>query len=471
MKRVFLFAVALSFLTSGADELSIDRVIVRQQWPWSTDVKVEYAISGVMDPVDICVEAWNGAERLESPRLNASMRGDIYNIKKGGVKSFTIDPVAAFGTSETALSDFKVKLSTVKSADNMDEVLYKVYDLKTGEKEDVTRAMLLNGEMGAITRDYSALGESFGAAPGKFSTPFDDVLIWTGVTNDVKYKTTHLVMRKIPAKNATYLMGANDCQSLGKNAANQVAHEVSFTNDYYMAVFELTEGQFLTIVTNSQYKIQSTMNYTNATDRYYRPYSARIAEDVAPHVLKSGGKGWPAEGHAIAEDDNILKILRSLTGDTGFDLPTEAVWEFACRAGSTNDLYIGMNRTDELLNMLARWKNNNGNITNPDYNCTAAEGGTAIVGSYAPNVWGLYDMYGNLSEYCLDRYIGDLSAYAGDDPWGPTAAETQKEYWFRVLRGGDCTVDYNYGQYSSYRTYGNISNNGKGGVRLCLTVY
>ena len=471
MKRIFLFAAALSFLASGADELSIDRVIVRQQWPWSTDIKVEYEISGVTDPVDICVEAWNGSERIDSPHLNASMHGDIYNIKKGGVKSFTIDPVAAFGKSEAALSDFKVKLSTVKAADNMDEVLYKVYDLKTGEREDVTRAMLLNGEMGAVSRDYSALGESFGAPPDEFSTPFEDVLIWTGVTNDVKYKTTHLVMRKIPAKNASYLMGTNACQSLGKNSSNQAAHWVSFTNDYYMAVFEFTEGQFLTLVTNSQYSIKSTMNYTNATDRYYRPYYARIAADVAPHVIKSGGKGWPAEGHAIAEDDNILKILRSLTGDTGFDLPTEAVWEFTCRAGSTNDLYIGMNRTDELLNMLARWKNNNGNITNPDYNCTAVEGGTAIVGSYAPNVWGLYDMYGNLSEYCLDRYIGDLSAFAGDDPWGPTSDEATKTYYYRVLRGGDCTVDYNYGQYSSYRTYGDISNNGKGGVRLCLTVY
>ena len=132
MKRVFLFAVALSFLTSGADELSIDRVIVRQQWPWSTDVKVEYEISGVTDPVDICVEAWNGTERLDSPRLNASMHGDIYNITNGGVKSFVIDPVSAFGTSETAISDFKVKLYTVKSADGMDEVLYRIYDLKTG---------------------------------------------------------------------------------------------------------------------------------------------------------------------------------------------------------------------------------------------------------------------------------------------------------------------------------------------------
>ena len=83
MKRMFLFAVALSFFASGAEELSIDRVIVRQQWPWSTDVKVEYEISGVTEPVDICVEAWNGVERLDPARLNASMRGDIYNIKIG----------------------------------------------------------------------------------------------------------------------------------------------------------------------------------------------------------------------------------------------------------------------------------------------------------------------------------------------------------------------------------------------------
>ena len=125
MKRMFLFAVALSFLASSADELSIERVVVRQQWPWSADIKVEYEISGITDPVDICVEAYNGSERLDSSRLNASMRGDIYNIAKGGVKSFVIDPVAAFGTDDAALSDFKVKLSTVKSAGNMDEVLYK----------------------------------------------------------------------------------------------------------------------------------------------------------------------------------------------------------------------------------------------------------------------------------------------------------------------------------------------------------
>lgn len=471
MKRIMFSAIASVSMAFTVSAVTIDRIIVRQQWPWSTDIRVEYEISGIdeNEPVDICVEAFNGKVPLDQERLNSAVSGQIWNIKKGGIGSFTIDPTKAFDTDDVALSDFKVKLSTVKSAENMEEVLYKVYDLKTGDREDVTRAMLLNGEKGAISRDYSALGESFGAEAGEFSTPLEDVLVWTGVTNDVKYKTTHLVMRKIPAKGSSYLMGTNSCQSLGKDSSNQVAHWVSFTNDYYVSVFEVTEGQFLTLITNSNYSIKSTMNYTNATDRYFRPYYGSIMTDIAPHI-----GSWPANGHAIGDDKakSVLHILRTLVSDNGFDLPTEAVWEYACRAGSTNDLYIGKNYSAARLNMVARWSGNNPNKADPvDYNCLASEGGTAIVGSYAPNAWGLYDMYGNLSEMCLDRVCSDLSPYSGDDPWG---AESSNPYYNRVVRGGGCTSTTKEGLYSSYRTQGNsYSNSHKGtsGIRLCLTVY
>ena len=467
--KALKLAAATLAMSCAANAATVERVIARQQWPWSTDVKVEYRLSGVTEATDLVVEAFNGGEALPSAKLAAAIRGATHGITKDGDGSFVIDPVKAFETAEMSLANFKVRLTPQTSAANIGEVLYKIYDLKTGERQDVTRAMLLDGDMGEISQDYSALGESFGAAAGEFSTPLEDVLVWTGVTNGVKYRTTHLVMRKIPADGASYIMGTNAVQSLGKDKISQVAHVVSFTNDYYMSVFELTEGQFLTLITNSSYSITSTMNYTNATDRYLRPYFGRIAVDVAPHVILSGGAGWPRDGHSITSDKNVLKILRNLTNDSGFDLPTEAVWEFACRAGSTNDLYIGKNYSTARLNMLARWKNNKGNDAN--YNCTAAEGGTAIVGSYAPNAWGLYDMYGNLSEYCLDRYIENLSAYSGDDPWGPTSSEATKTYYFRIYRGGDYSVDQNYGHYSSYRNYGDVSNNRKGGVRLCLTVY
>ena len=464
MKAMTMSAVAFAAVAYAACGATVERVIVRQQWPWSTDVKVEYRLSGVTEPTDLVVEALNGSEPIESSALHSAIEGKTFGITTDGDGSFTIDPIKAFGKTSNALANFRVRLTPRASAANIGEVLYKVYDLKSGTCEEVTRAMLLNGEKGAVSTDYSALGQAFGAAADEFSTPLEDVLVWTAVTNDVKYKTTHLVMRKIPAKGKSYTMGANAAQSLGKSSDNQKVHTVSFTNDYYMSVFELTEGQFLTLVTNSSYSIKSTMNFTNATDRYMRPYYAKIGNDVAPHI-----SDWPTGGHVLTTEKSVLHILRTRTHDNGFDMPTEAVWEYACRAGSTNDLYIGQNYSSQRLSMLARWKSNKGNDSN--YNSTSAEGGTAIVGSYAPNAWGLYDMYGNLIEYCLDRYIGDLSAYSGDDPWGPTSSEATKTYYYRVWRGGEYSLDQNYGPYSSYRTFGDVSNNRKGGVRLCLTVY
>ena len=88
----------------------IEQVIVRQQWPWSTDVKVEYKVTGVTSPVDIHVRAFNGETELNSVALAAATKGDLYGIAEDTVGSFVIDPVKAFGTSKIALANFKVKL-------------------------------------------------------------------------------------------------------------------------------------------------------------------------------------------------------------------------------------------------------------------------------------------------------------------------------------------------------------------------
>ena len=210
--KALKLAAATLAMSCAANAATVERVIARQQWPWSTDVKVEYRLSGVTEATDLVVEAFNGGEALPSAKLAAAIRGATHGITKDGDGSFVIDPVKAFGTAEMSLANFKVRLTPQTSAANIGEVLYKIYDLKTGERQDVTRAMLLNGDMGEISQDYSALGESFGAAAGEFSTPLEDVLVWTGVTNGVKYRTTHLVMRKIPADGASYIMGTNAVQ-------------------------------------------------------------------------------------------------------------------------------------------------------------------------------------------------------------------------------------------------------------------
>jgi formylglycine-generating enzyme required for sulfatase activity len=110
---------------------------------------------------------------------------------------------------------------------------------------------------------------------------------------------------------------------------------------------------------------------------------------------------WPATNAVHA--DSFMGKLRAKTGVTGFDLPTEAQWEYACRAGTTTALNSGQNLTspDQDANMAAvgRYRYNYGG-GNPQNGDTSV--GTAEVGSYLPNAYGLYDMHGNVWEWCLD---------------------------------------------------------------------
>ena len=106
----------------------------------------------------------------------------------------------------------------------------------------------------------------------------------------------------------------------------------------------------------------------------------------------------------------------------GFRLPTEAEWEYACRAGTTTPFYTGDNLTTAQANY-------NGNYPYNNYPPGEFIGRTLPVGSFDPNGWGLYDMHGNVCEWCNDWY--DL--YPSDEqtnPQGPPSGT------FRVFRGG-----------------------------------
>ena len=144
--------VLASFLAAASlNAAVIEQVIVRQQWPWSTDVKVEYKLSGVTSPVDISVKAFNGNVELDATRLASAMTGDRFGIAENGVGTIIIDPVKAFVTSKIALANFKVKLSLSESKiQNSQEVLYRILDLEANPVtyEDVRRADFYNGKYG-----------------------------------------------------------------------------------------------------------------------------------------------------------------------------------------------------------------------------------------------------------------------------------------------------------------------------------
>lgn len=134
---------------------------------------------------------------------------------------------------------------------------------------------------------------------------------------------------------------------------------------------------------------------------------------------KTQGDRWPEID--TVDLNSFMGRLRCRTGFDAFDLPTEAEWEYAARAGSkaslTNGQDIMSEGKDDNLAEVARYAGNRGLDTH------------AEVGSYKPNRWGIYDVQGNVFEWCLDRY-GRENGGAQIDPKGPKKGD------LRVLRSG-----------------------------------
>ena len=233
-----------------------------------------------------------------------------------------------------------------------------------------------------------------------------------------EYKTTKLVLRRIPA--GSFTMGS-PAGELGRDG-DEPQHAVTLTKDFYIGVFEVTQKQWERVMGNWP------SYFNNATYRDSRPVEQVSYYDVRENPANSDDPAvyWPSND--LVNADSFMGKLRAKTGEA-FDLPTEAQWERACRAGTTNALNSGMDLTDIYqcpnMDVVGRyWYNGgSGNSANGDDSL-----GSAKVGSYLPNAWGLYDMHGNVWEWCLDWYE---SAPAGAlDPPGPASGSS------RVLRGG-----------------------------------
>jgi formylglycine-generating enzyme required for sulfatase activity len=122
--------------------------------------------------------------------------------------------------------------------------------------------------------------------------------------------------------------------------------------------------------------------------------------------------------------------LSQRTGCT-YTLPSEAQWEYACRAGTTTPFAFGHTLTDELANYNARETYANG--AKGEYRRE-----TTPVGSFPPNAWGLYDMHGNVWEWCLDHWHDSYEGAPGD---GSAWINKDEKEETRLLRGGSWYFD------------------------------
>lgn len=258
-----------------------------------------------------------------------------------------------------------------------------------------------------------------------------------GIGSDV-YRTTKIVMRRIPAKGIVWRMGSSDAD--GVDASDETTHYVKLTKDYWMGVFPLTQGQAASGGWSG--------NYFKGEFAKLRPADMLYFLTLRDNYDTRGvGTNWPAasavDAHAV-RSSSIIGKLRALT-DVEFDLPTEAQWEYACRAGGEPQWYtVGGVAKD--FGVIARYK---GNHTDASATGDPRDGhGSAIVGSYLPNDWGLYDMLGNVYEVCLDRYDAnyampegaDLATTVFEDPVGAVFDGTNVK---RVQRGGEFSSEKN----------------------------
>lgn len=183
-----------------------------------------------------------------------------------------------------------------------------------------------------------------------------------------EYKTTKLVLRRIEKGS---ISGIN-------SGIEDAASSITIDKPYYIGVFEVTVTQYALM------KGWSTRGvFPNGNIKYYD--------------LRGRSTDTNYSDPTAVDPTSVIGILRTKTGVTTFDVPTEAQWEYACRAGTTSDYNNGGSAKTDLAR-LGRYESN----VNDGRGIFAW--GVTTVGSYAPNRWGLYDMHGNVKEWCLEWY-------------------------------------------------------------------
>lgn len=280
----------------------------------------------------------------------------------------------------------------------------------------VVTAWPTNNPPDVIVFDVTA-GSGATSYPVSYYTSLE-ALPYGGVQNFI-YKCDRLVMKKIPR--SSFTMGWLD---IG-------VRQMTFSKDFYMGVYEVTQGHW--------YRVRGTSPEGIVADPQTR--MVRPVTNVSYDHLRgstSAGYDWPNTGSAVSDAVPFLSRLRAKTGFVTIDLPTDAQWEYACRAGTRTTFNSGDfastagGTVNEWLNPLGRYRYNGGwdGVTLPVYATCPPSEATHIVGSYAPNAWGLYDMHGNVREWCRDWHQTVMPPN-DTDPTGPTTGSA------RVQRGGD----------------------------------
>lgn len=214
--------------------------------------------------------------------------------------------------------------------------------------------------------------------------------------------------------------------------SNETRHKVTITKSFQIGAYEVTNAQYAEFLNVTGVKEDGK----SATTKTVLLYESSNSSDWGLHYDASAEKWAPVPGY-----DNYPVINVNWNGAVEFaewaggSLPTEAQWEYACRGGKDNlpfGLGDGIHFDGTMANYQCRQEYDyEGGGTKPNMDAKFLDR-TTPVGSYEPNAYGLYDMHGNVYEWCSDLYVDDLGTDPVTDPAGPDTASDDK----RSVRGG-----------------------------------
>lgn len=377
-KKLLQLCWLLTFLLVSISfaDVQVRDVSVKSRYPWNGMIDITYSIlcgetdKGEELDVYVAFMGYDAVLDKSFPMKSLTGQGATAPVKTGGPYTVTWDAAKDYPTINS--SRFQVKIHATVN-------MYMVVDLSGGPNAE--------------------------KYPVRYSKTPPDL-------DEDTCRTTELWLRRIPA--GTFLMGSPE-DELG-HRSDETLHEVTITKPFYIGVFECTQMQY-----------QLVMGYNPSIWKG----DCRPVEALSFNAIRG-----PNTNEVDAS--TFMGRIRAKTG-LPFELPSEAQWEYACRAGTTTALNSGKNLEptttekedvpDANVAEVARYAaNNTGRFSYVQSDGKGGYEGHTKVGCYMPNAWGLYDMHGNGSEWCLDWY-GEYGSEPVIDPVGPKTGTA------RVIRG------------------------------------
>jgi len=321
-------------------------------------------------------------------------------------------PISAnFGADESSVASLRYELRIPKSMtviDFLPKTQTKADALAQNERQFKDSQTKVHVEYdGGLKTEFNAFGARFSLGGGGERQSREFTQVKTDIQVDrlppkkqveVLVNSIGMKLKRIPAGN--FLMGElPEETNAGKDERPQ--HRVTITKPFYLGVHEVTQNEYKQVMAHNPSKFQ---------DSDQQPVEQVSWLDAVKFCNKLSEREDRKPCYRIDGDDVTI------TSGNGYRLPTEAEWEYGCRAGSSTRYPFGDDENQ--LGRYAWYDKNSGDKAHP-------------VGQKLPNAWGLYDMLGNVWEWCADGYDGEYYASSpAVDPPGASKAS------LRVFRGG-----------------------------------